>query len=63
MESEDLVCSTATYSTRGLSPKFKLPWFWRMIPDGLDEDMEAFTEEDAEYVAKCKMHRNLIFNH
>lgn len=52
--SDDLRCSTATYSTRGnTSDKFKLPWFWRMVPANLDETEEEARARDEEFVAEC----------
>ncbi|VDC03262.1 unnamed protein product [Peniophora sp. CBMAI 1063] len=53
LEPEHLKCSTATYSTRGTSPNFVLPWFWRMVPEGQDDQSGATREEDEQFVAEC----------
>lgn len=54
LKSEDLVCSTQTYSTRGTSSNFQLPWFWRMVPLNFDETPEQTREKDELFVAECK---------
>lgn len=53
LESNDLVCSTATYSSRGTSPKFTLPWFWRMVSFTGEESEEDASKADEKFVAEC----------
>ena len=53
LESKDLVCSTATYSTRGTSPNFTLPWFWRMS-QLQEENAELASQRDQEFVSECE---------
>ncbi|VDB99537.1 unnamed protein product [Peniophora sp. CBMAI 1063] len=51
LRSEDLICSTATYSTRGTVPDFSLPWFWRMVAANPDEPVEVTRKKDEEFIA------------
>ncbi|VDC00045.1 unnamed protein product [Peniophora sp. CBMAI 1063] len=55
LEADHLVCSTAMYSIRGTSPNFVLPWFWRMIPEGSDDETGVARPDDEEFVAECEL--------
>lgn len=59
LSSADLKCSTETYSTRGTSSKFSLPWFWRMVPINLQETEEEARAKDEKFVAECKRNISL----
>ncbi|VDC00896.1 unnamed protein product [Peniophora sp. CBMAI 1063] len=52
LTADDLHCSTKTYSTTGTASRFKLPWFWRMVPMSTTEDLEVARALDEEFVAE-----------